>query len=90
MVDIENVKTRLLRDGYTVIHEYDDRAGEEFPDHTHDTNQILIVIRGDLVIHMDGSDSTLKPGDELFFPPQKVHAVKIGPDGCFYLVGEKS
>ena len=89
MENVHEITTRLQRLGYADIHEYDDLAHEEFPDHAHDGDQLLVVVRGDMEVTMDGQVSKLMPNDEMYFPAKKVHSAKVGADGCLYLVGEK-
>ena len=85
----EHIIERLKEDGYETIFEYDDPAGEFFPDHTHPGEEYLVVIRGNIEVNMDGKHHTCGPNDELLFPQMMVHDAKIGPEGCFYIVGEK-
>ncbi len=45
-MDTTEIKNALMREGYTIINEYDDASNEEFPDHTHKTDQKLVVVEG--------------------------------------------
>ncbi len=85
----ETIKERMLREGFSDINEYDDPANEVFPDHDHPGDQLLVVLRGSISITMEGTTSTLKPGDEMFFPAKVRHSAQIGPEGCLYLDGER-
>lgn len=89
MQDKEQIKARLKEAGYSIIHEYDDGPGEVFPDHTHPTDQHIVVIRGQIEITMSGETWVVNPGGEMFFPANVVHSAKVGPEGCLYLDGEK-
>lgn len=86
----EAIKQRMLREGYSIINEYNDSPNEVFPDHNHPGDQFLVVIDGFIEIVMDGKTSVLKPGDEMFFPAKIMHSAKVGPQGCFYIDGERS
>lgn len=84
-----SIKERMLKDGFSIIEKYDDPAGAVFPDHDHPGDQLLVVIKGSIEIIMEGKTTTLKVGDELFFPANVVHSAKVSPEGCLYLVGER-
>lgn len=85
----EIIKRRLLRDGFSIINEYDDPPNELFPDHSHTGDQLLVVMSGEITVTMDGKILILKAGDEMFFPKHIIHSAKIGAGGCHYLDGEK-
>lgn len=85
----EEIKQRMLREGYSIINEYNDPPHEVFPDHDHLGDQLLVVLEGSIEILMDGKISVLEPGDEIFFPAKVMHSAKIGAQGCFYIDGER-
>ncbi|MBI4085182.1 MAG: cupin domain-containing protein [Candidatus Liptonbacteria bacterium] len=89
MENKEAIKERMLREGFTIINEYNDPPNEVFADHDHPGDQLLIVMRGSIEITMSGKTSVLKPGDEIFFPAKVIHSAKVGPEGCLYLDGER-
>lgn len=89
MENIESIKSRLRKEGYGIIHEYTDSPNEEFPDHDHPGDQLLVVVKGSIAVKMNGKDYSLKAGHELRFPAKMVHSAKAGPEGCGYIVGEK-
>lgn len=85
----EVVRGRLMRDGYTKLVEYDDPPNEVFPDHTHEGDQYIVILKGSITITMLGKTTVMKPGDEMFFPKQTIHSAVVGPEGCVYIDGEK-
>ena len=89
MATEEEIKDRLKSEGYTQIIEYKDPANEIFADHDHPGDELLIVVSGSIAISMGGKEHNLAAGDELFFPAKQTHSATIGPEGCFYIVGEK-
>ncbi len=89
MVIKEEIKIWLRKDGYALIHEYNDPPNKKFPDHIHKGEELAVIMAGSLEVKMDGVDYLLKPGDELVFPANMVHSAKVGSDGCVYVVGEK-
>ncbi|TSC78515.1 MAG: hypothetical protein G01um101433_180 [Parcubacteria group bacterium Gr01-1014_33] len=89
MENKEKIKQRMLREGFSIISEYDDPPNEVFPDHDHPGDQLLIIVRGSIEVTVSGKTSILKPRDEIFFPAKVVHKAKIGPEGCLYIDGER-
>ncbi len=89
MEDEEAIKYRLEREGFSVISRYDDPPNQTFPNHDHETDQLLVVLRGSIEVTMNGKTSVLKPGEEISFPAKVSHSAKIGPEGCLYLDGER-
>lgn len=85
----EAIKNRMLREGFTIINEYDDPPNEVFPDHDHSGDQLLVVIKGSMEVTMNGKTSVLKPGDDVFFPAKVRHSAKVGPEGCLSLDSER-
>lgn len=53
--------------------------------HWHEHEQLLIVVRGEVRIVIDGQQMDARPGDLVFFPSGSRHAViGTGPEGCAY------
>lgn len=86
----EQIKARMLREGFATINEYDDPPNEVFPDHDHPADQLLVVLKGEISVTMNGETTMLQPGEEMFFPAKTIHSAKVGPEGCLYLDGERS
>lgn len=89
MINKEEMKKRMLSEGFSTVDEYDDPANEVFPDHNHPGDQLLYVLKGSISITMNDKHSVLTTGEEFFFPAKMMHEATVGPDGCLYLVGER-
>ena len=89
MGSTEHIKHQLFTDGYTQIHEYDDPAGEYFPDHDHEGDQLVIILEGSISVKMGGVVNHVTVNNPLKIPAKEVHDVRIGEKGCKYIVGEK-
>ena len=85
----EDIKNQLKREGYRLIHEYSDAPNDEFPDHDHEGDQLMIIVEGSIAVRMGGKDYVLKARDELRVPAKVKHSAKVSAEGCKYLVGEK-
>lgn len=84
MENKETIEERMLGEGYSIIKEYDDPPNEIFPDHDHPGDQLLVVLKGSIIITMQGKTSILKKDDEMFFPAKVIHSAQIGSEGCLY------
>jgi len=89
MKDKDGIKKRMLKEGFSIIYEYDDPPGELYPDHDHPRDQLLVVLKGSMEVKMSGKTSVVREGEEIFFPAKVVHSAKIGPEGCSYIDGER-
>ncbi len=82
-------KELLQKEGYSTLHEYVDKPGDVFPDHSHEGDQKMRVFAGSIIIRMSGEETECRVGDEYFFPKGVVHSANVGSEGCDYIVGEK-
>jgi isochorismate pyruvate lyase len=57
-------------------------ANTVFPDHSHEAEQITLVLEGKLTFTYDGKTSTLLPGDAIAIPSNIRHAVSTGTEPC--------
>lgn len=54
----------------------------EFPQHTHEAEQITMILEGELTFAYDGKESTLKAGDVIAIPSNAVHLAYTGDLPC--------
>lgn len=53
--------------------------------HSHENEQLLVIIRGEIHFRCDDDTFTAKAGDMVFLPAGSVHgATGVGPEGCEY------
>jgi quercetin dioxygenase-like cupin family protein len=52
--------------------------GATTPPHTHDHEEVLVVLAGSGSANMDGEQVEVSPGDVLIVPPNKLHQL-LGP-----------
>lgn len=53
-----------------------------FPEHSHEAEQITLVLEGALTFSYEGKTETLLPGDVIAIPSDVKHAVTSGPAPC--------
>jgi quercetin dioxygenase-like cupin family protein len=54
----------------------------EAPVHTHEEEQMGIVVSGSGDFHLDGATRRVGPGDTYHAPPGVDHGLRAGPEGC--------
>ncbi len=56
--------------------------GTKFPDHSHEAEQITMVLEGELTFAYGGKTVTLKAGEVIAIPSNVRHSVTAGPRLC--------
>ncbi len=87
-VDVNTLQQQLEQEGFNVFR-WRDEAGASYEPHSHEHDESLWVIDGELVFGAAGRDFRLRPGDRLMLPRGTVHTVRAGAAGATYLIGEK-
>ena len=82
------LERRLAGDGFEAFL-WRDGPGARYPDHQHDRDESLWLLRGGLCFTISGERHALGPGDRLLLPAGTVHAALAGPDGATYLIGRR-
>jgi quercetin dioxygenase-like cupin family protein len=80
---------QLRAEGFGNTYVWQDRPNASYPDHTHATETAHIILDGELTLIMAGSSTTYRTGERCDVPAGAVHAARMGPAGCRYLIGEK-
>ena len=53
--------------------------------HSHDNEQMLVMMSGSVRLRIEDEEFDALPGDLVFFPPGRRHgAVGVGPEGAVY------
>jgi len=65
-----------------------DPAGQLWKDYVHETDELFMVLEGDVELTMQGKTMLLKSGEEILIPARAVHTVRTkGPSGSRWLYG---
>ena len=65
-----------------------DPPGQVWADYVHDTDELLMVVDGDVELEIDGKVHRLSPGEELFIPARARHTVRnLGSGRSRWLYG---
>jgi len=62
---------------------------ETHPPHTHEHEEIIIVVEGTVQVSMDGRTETVEAGSVIHYEPNRPHNLRnMGPTPCRYYVIE--
>ena len=84
-----DLKGRLAADGFGDAFAWTDAPGAHYAAHSHDHDESIWVIAGEVTFGAGGRALRLGPGDRLMLPANTVHTADAGPDGATYLIGER-
>ena len=88
-MDVKALEKQLREEGFSHTYIWQDRPHTLYPEHTHPTETAHIILEGEMTLTMDGQTHTFCAGERCDVPAETVHAAKMGPAGCRYLIGEK-
>jgi len=54
----------------------------QFPDHSHEAEQITLVLEGELTFTCKGKTATLQPGEVIAIPSNVKHSARTGDTPC--------
>ena len=81
------LQRRLVEDGFEVIR-WDDPPNAWYEPHSHDRDESLWCIAGEITFGVGGNEYKLGPGDRLMLPRGTVHSARAGAGGASYWIGE--
>ena len=82
------LRDELAREGFDVFR-WHDPPGAVYAPHSHDHDESLWVVDGEITFGADGTDLCLGAGDRLMLPAGTVHTARAGTAGATYLIGER-
>jgi len=81
LIPEEDIKTRFLLTESALFSFIEVPPGANFPIHTHDAEQVLIILEGEEHHEINGVKYIMKPGDVAIHPAGVSHGGHPGPDG---------
>ena len=88
-MDLAKLEAQLRAEGFVHTYIWQDGPHASYPDHTHMAETAHIILEGEMTLTMAGRSATYGPGARCDVPAGAVHAARMGPAGCRYLIGEK-
>jgi len=55
-------------------------AHEDEAVHTHDTEEVFVILQGKATVHFDDADRAIGPGDVMVIDPEENHHLESDPD----------
>jgi quercetin dioxygenase-like cupin family protein len=84
----DDLRARLTAEGFSAFR-WTDAPGAHYEPHSHEADESLWVLAGEMTFEVDGRKYRLGPGDRLQLPSGTLHAATAGPEGATYLIGER-
>lgn len=89
LMNLAEVQKQLQSEGFRHTFVWEDEPDRHYSDHTHPVETAHIILEGEMTLTMNGRSTTYRVGDRCDVPAGAVHAARMGPAGCRYLIGEK-
>ena len=84
------LEQQLRSEGFRRVYTWQDGPHASYPDHTHAVDTAHVVLDGEMTLTVGGETTTYRAGERPpDIPAGAVHAARMGPQGCRYLIGEK-
>jgi quercetin dioxygenase-like cupin family protein len=83
-----SLRRRLEDEGFDVWR-WTDGPGASYAPHSHDRDESLWIVEGEIAFGAGGAELRLAAGDRLMLPRGTVHTATAGPRGATYLIGER-
>jgi quercetin dioxygenase-like cupin family protein len=88
-MNVPQLEQQLRDEGFGHTYVWQDAPNADYPNHTHATETAHIILDGEITLTMNGRSTTYRAGERCDVPAGALHAARMGPTGCRYLVGEK-
>lgn len=88
-MNIPELEKQLHGEGFRHTYVWEDGPDSSYSDHTHPLETAHVILEGEMTLTMDGRSTTYHAGDRCDVPAGALHAARMGPAGCRYLIGEK-
>ncbi len=73
----ENLRCKLMAEGYSSVVRYQYPMGTVFSDHTHSMDKKDSVLEGEFLITLEGKEFLLHAGDSIEVPAHSVHSAQV-------------
>ncbi len=88
-MNLAALEKKLHGEGFGHTYIWQDGPDQCYAEHTHAVETAHIILEGEMTLTMDGQSTTYRAGERCDVPAGAVHAARMGPAGCRYLIGEK-
>jgi quercetin dioxygenase-like cupin family protein len=88
-MDRGTFEAELQHDGYQIVVNTM-QPGAINPEHAHDFDARLMVVAGEMTIHVEGQRNTYRVGDTFSMTHGCRHSEQAGPEGATYGAGRRT
>ena len=88
-MNVAELEKKLRSEGFGYTYVWQDGPDQSYSEHTHPVETAHIILEGEMTLTVDGKSTTYRAGERCDVPTGTVHAARMGPAGCRYLIGEK-
>ncbi|HTP69751.1 MAG TPA: cupin domain-containing protein [Dongiaceae bacterium] len=88
-VSEKDLTAQLVSEGFTHTYVWEDVPNARYPNHRHPVETAHIILSGEMTLTLNGVSKSYREGDRCDVPAEAVHAARMGPQGCRYLIGER-
>ncbi len=87
LVDLKRIENDWMKRGFS-FGVWNDPPGQVWEDYVHDTDELFMVIEGQVELEMQGRRWTPRAGEEVLIPARVVHSVRnVGEGPSRWLYG---
>ena len=86
--NIDNLKKKLVEDGFLHVYEWQDQPGTVYPPHAHKDRVSFYITKGGLRFNFGTETIEVNEGERFDVPVGKEHSAVAGSKGCSFVVGE--
>ncbi len=80
---------QLEKEGFRHTYVWQDAPNVYYPGHTHATETAHVILQGEMTMTIEGQTRTYGIGERCDVSAGTLHAARMGPEGCRYLIGER-
>ncbi len=88
-MDISELEKQRHGEGFPHTYVWEDGPDRRYSNHTHPVETAHIILEGEMTLTVEGRSITYRAAERSDVPAGTVHAARMGPEGCRYLIGEK-
>jgi len=79
---------QLEKEGFSQVYEWQDAAGTQYPEQTHNEPVSYMVTDGSLTFQLPDTQREVQAGDRFDVPPNVPYSILVGSQGWIGIIGE--
>ncbi len=82
-------RRKLVDEGFDNVYVWQDAPNAEYHDHSHPFTSAHVILDGEMQVVSEQEGRILRSGDRMDVIAGTIHSVKMGSEGCRYIIAEK-